>query len=56
MSTCPHCGKDTTTEPIAPAGSLARGEQLFRQRRQGVRIERGADLPPDVTPQRPDAA
>jgi hypothetical protein len=50
MSACPHCGKDTTTEPVAPAGTVARGQQLWRERRQGVRIERGSDAGTDVTP------
>ncbi|MGW3854736.1 hypothetical protein [Micromonospora arida] len=48
MANCPHCGKDTTTEQAAPSGSLARGEQLYRQRRQGVRIERGDNRPDNV--------
>ncbi|WP_432051127.1 hypothetical protein [Verrucosispora sp. NA02020] len=38
MSACPHCGKDTSTEPKAPDGTLAAGGQLYRTRR-GARIE-----------------
>lgn len=56
MDTCPHCGKDTTTEPPAERGTLAAGGQAYRQRRQGVRIERGSDGGTDVTPRGSDAA
>lgn len=56
MATCPHCGKDTSTEPAAPAGSLAAGGQAYRNRRQGVRIERGQDNGTDAAPGRGDAA
>ncbi|MFY1582872.1 hypothetical protein ACN267_32130 [Micromonospora sp. WMMD734] len=56
MSNCPDCGKDTSTEPAAPAGTIAAGSQLYRTRRQGVRIDRGSDTGTDVTPRGSDAA
>lgn len=48
MANCPHCGKDTSTEPAAPTGTLDRGGQLYRQRRQGVRVEAGDHRPDNV--------
>lgn len=44
------------TEQAAPAGTVARGAQLWRQRRHGVRIEGGSDSDTDVTPTGSDAA
>ena len=44
MTTCPHCGNDTTAERPAPAGSLAAGQQLYRTRHEGVQL-----LPPEDT-------
>lgn len=45
MTTCPHCGKDTSTEPAAERGTLAAGAQTYRQRRPGVRILPGDNRP-----------
>ena len=43
-------------ETATADGTAARGQQLWRQRRQGVRIERGSDDGTDVTPRGSDAA
>lgn len=51
-----HRKAEPEAETAAADGSAARGQQLWRQRRRGLRIERGSDDGTDITPGGSDAA